>query len=98
MKSGQMNKKANIYFGVDARQIHESGILPEFCYTGRGTDGDTLMVNYSELTAVLINGMKEQQALIVELQNAVKALSSNIEFTPIVKKDMNLTTYFTSNV
>ena len=73
-------EKHHIYYGVDARQIHDSNILPELCYTG-----DTLTVNYSELTPVLINAIKEQQKQIEELQTALRGINSNIAFTPIQK-------------
>ena len=73
-------EKHHIYYGVDARQIHDSNILPELCYTG-----DTLTVNYSELTPVLINAVKEQQKQIEELQTALRSINSNVAFTPIQK-------------
>ena len=73
-------EKHHIYYGVDARQIHDSNILPELCYTG-----DTLTVNYSELIPVLINAVKEQQKQIEELQTALRSIKSNISFTPVQK-------------
>ena len=88
-------EKAHIYYGVNARQIHESNTMPELCYTGCGADGNTLMINYAEITTVLINAVKEQQVLIVELQKTVKALSSNVEYTQIGKKKIDLISYFT---
>ena len=73
-------EKHHIYYGVDARQIHDSNILPELCYAG-----DTLTINYSELIPVLINAVKEQQKQIEELQTALRSMKSNIAFTPVNK-------------
>ena len=90
-------EKTHIYYGVDARQIYTCNILPEFCYMNCGSNCDTLMINYSELTAVLINAVKDQQKQIVELQSAIATLTSNIEFAPIQKSTTDLGRFFSSN-
>ena len=85
-------EKNHIYFGVDARQIHDCNILPELCYTKCGSNCDQLMLNYSELTPVLINAIKQQQKQISELQSAVATLSSNTSFSPIQQPIADLST------
>lgn len=58
--------------GFIAQEVRE--VVPEVVYTNP-TDG-YLGLNYAELTAVLVEAVKEQQALIEALQAQVKALQA----------------------
>ena len=69
-KLGKKEKKAPTYVGVIAQELQQ--IAPDLVHTYLDDAGEeTLAIDYTALTFILINAVKEQQVLIEELQKKV---------------------------